>query len=163
MAQALNPVERLEQLRTRAAARGLRMTPQRQVLLQVLASLRHHPTADELYRRVVQRLPSVSPATVYRNLQTLVQSGVISVLERAGSAVRYDPNPDEHHHFVCRRCRRLFDVYLTDVAVAVNFRRSGIPGARIDVVRVELAGLCPRCRLASKRRPAARPEDTRRD
>jgi Fur family peroxide stress response transcriptional regulator len=124
------------------------MTPQRQLLLQILAGLRHHPTADELYRRAVKRLPSVSPATVYRNLQTLVRAGVLSVLQRAGSAVRYDPNPEEHHHFVCRRCRRLFDVYLTDVDVAVNFRRSGIAGARIEAVRVELAGLCPRCRAA---------------
>lgn len=124
------------------------MTPQRQVLLKVLARLQHHPTADELYRRVVRQLPSVSPATVYRNLQTLVRTGVISVLERAGSAVRYDPNPVDHHHFVCRRCRRLFDVYLADVDVAVNFRRSGIVGARIETVRVELSGLCPRCRAA---------------
>ncbi len=137
---------RLDSLRARAAARGLRMTPQRQLLLHILAGLRHHPTADELYRRVVKRLPSVSPATVYRNLQTLVRAGVLSVLQRAGGAVRYDPNPEEHHHFVCRRCRRLFDIYLTDVDV--NFRRSGIAGARIETVRVELAGLCPRCRAA---------------
>src|SRR5207245_10767227 len=62
---------RLKRLRTRAAERGLRMTPQREVLLRLLSQTRTHPTADELFRKVRRQLPSVSHATVYRNLQQL--------------------------------------------------------------------------------------------
>ncbi len=71
-------------LREKAVAKGLRMTPQRVVLLRALSETRTHPTADELYRAVRRALPTVSPATVYRNLQEMVHAGLISMLERAG-------------------------------------------------------------------------------
>ena len=73
---------RLKRLRTRAAERGLRMTPQRNVLLRLLSQTRTHPTADELFQRVRRQLPSVSHATVYRNLQELVRARLIARLER---------------------------------------------------------------------------------
>lgn len=125
---------------------GLRMTPQRTVLVAVLGRIRHHPSADELYRRVKKVLPSISPATVYRNVQVLAQAGVISTLERAGDTVRYDPNPDEHHHFNCSRCGRIVDVYLSSVDYKVDARRSRLSGAQIDSFEVQLRGVCPRCR-----------------
>jgi Fur family peroxide stress response transcriptional regulator len=138
--------ERIERLKALALRHGLRMTPQRAVLLSVLGRTPHHPTADELYRRVQKILPSVSPATVYRNVQTLVQAGVISTLERAGDALRYDPNPEEHHHFVCGRCGRIDDVYLSSVDYKVDAPRSGLSGAQIESCKVQLRGICPQCR-----------------
>ena len=146
-AKAVDVEARFEGLRSRSQAHGLRMTPQREVLLRVLAGVLHHPTADELYGRIRKLLPSVSPATVYRNVQTLVEAGVISVLERAGGAVRYDPNPEEHHHFVCSKCGRLVDVYLSSLQYGVNTRRSPLEGAEIRSCQVQLNGVCGRCRL----------------
>lgn len=143
-AAAVEP--RVARLKTLAARRGLRMTPQRAVLLTVLGRSPGHPSADELYRRVRRGLPSVSPATVYRNLQALVRAGIIATLERAGSALRYDPNPDEHHHFVCERCGRVSDIYLAALEYAVDGRRSGLAGARIRSCEVQLHGRCRRCR-----------------
>lgn len=122
------------------------MTSQRAVLLSVLGRMSHHPTADELYRRVRKILPSVSPATVYRNVQTLARSGVISTLERAGDALRYDPNPDDHHHFICSRCGRVLDVYLSSVAYRLDVPGSGLRGAQIKSYEVQLRGVCRRCR-----------------
>ena len=145
----LKPAEvdaRFEGLSSRAQQQGLRMTPQREVLLRILAAVPHHPTADELYGRVRKSLPSISPATVYRNVQTLVRAGVISVLARAGGAVRYDPNPEDHHHFVCSRCGRLVDVYLSSLEYSLNQRRSPLEGAQIQSCQVQLHGLCARCR-----------------
>jgi Fur family peroxide stress response transcriptional regulator len=136
---------RFERLRDRAKSQGLRITPQREVLLRILALASHHPTADELYKRVLKRMPSVSPATVYRNVQTLVHFGVISVLDRAGGATRYDPNPEQHHHFVCNHCRKLFDVYLSTLEYGVNAERSPLDGARILGCQVQLQGVCSQC------------------
>lgn len=138
--------ERVARLKALAVQRGLRMTPQRAVLLSVLGRMTHHPTSDELYRRVRKALPSVSPATVYRNLQVLVQANVISMLERSGGAFRYDPNPDEHHHFICRRCARVVDVYLSAVGYRMDARGAGLRGARIESCEVQLRGICPACR-----------------
>jgi Fur family peroxide stress response transcriptional regulator len=136
---------RLSRLRGRAASAGLRMTPQRDVLLRALAHSRTHPTADELCRIVRRELPSVSHATVYRNLQELVKAGLISPLERAGAAVRYDANPDDHHHFICTRCGAVSDIYLRDVDYAIDAARSGDRPSRVERVELQLHGVCARC------------------
>lgn len=144
--QVQKPKARIARLRALATRQGVRMTPQRAVLLSVLGHMSHHPTADELYRKVRKTLPSVSPATVYRNVQMLVRARIISTLERAGDALRYDPNPDEHHHFVCSRCGQVLDVYLSSVAYRLEAPGSCLRGARIESCEVQLRGVCSRCR-----------------
>lgn len=136
---------RLMHLRARAAERGLRMTRQREVLLRLLSRTRTHPTADQLFRGVRRQLPSVSHATVYRNLQQLVRARLIATLERAGGPVRYDANPDDHHHFVCTRCGRVTDIYVKDVAYAIDRRRSGFRPSRVDRAELQLHGICAAC------------------
>ena len=102
--------DRYTYLRAACANRGLRLTPQREVLLRVLSQAMGHPTADAMVQRVQKVLPTVSHATVYRNLQELVREGVIRTLEVAGTAVQFELNPDDHHHFVCDRCGHVWDV-----------------------------------------------------
>lgn len=137
---------RYAHLRDQCAARGLRLTPQRDVLLRALSETMGHPTADDLVRKVRRVLPSVSHATVYRNVQELVREGLIGTLERAGGAVQFEVNPEDHHHFVCRECGRVWDVYLDDVGITVDRRRSHLKGFRIDRREVQLHGVCSRCR-----------------
>ena len=132
-------------MRDLAASRGLRMTPQRAVLLGVISRTRNHPTADELFRRVRRELPTVSHATVYRNLQELVQTGIIATLERAGSAVRYETNADDHHHFICSRCGDVTDVYLQGVAFRIDKTRSPAAPSRVDRAELQLHGVCAAC------------------
>lgn len=138
--------QRYEQLRQECADRGLRMTPQREVLLRVLSTTMGHPTVDDLVRAVRDVLPSVSHATVYRNVQELVSAGLIGTLERAGGAVQYEINPDDHHHFVCRRCGEVWDVYLDDLDLELDRRRTPLKGFQIDRREVQLHGLCANCR-----------------
>jgi Fur family peroxide stress response transcriptional regulator len=137
---------RYAQLRKTCAARGLRLTPQRDVLLRALSETTGHPTADDLVKKVRKVLPTVSHATVYRNVQELVRAGLIGTLERSGAAVQFEINPDHHHHFMCRRCGQVWDVYLDQVAVTLNRQRSPLKGFQIDRRDVQLQGLCARCR-----------------
>jgi Fur family peroxide stress response transcriptional regulator len=139
------PPERYASLREECSARGLRLTPQRDVLLRVLSETVGHPTADELVREVRRSLPSVSHATVYRNVQELVRAGLVGTLERAGGAVQFEVNPDSHHHFVCSKCSQVWDVYLDDFEIRVD-RRSSLKGFRVDRREVQLHGLCAGCR-----------------
>ncbi len=141
----IDSAARLTRLRALAAERRLRMTPQRAVLLRLLSQARTHPTADELFRKARRLLPSVSHATVYRNLQELVRARLIATLERAGDPVQYDANPDDHHHFVCTRCGCVADIYLKDVGFVIDRKRSGRPPARIDRAELQLHGLCAAC------------------
>jgi Fur family transcriptional regulator, peroxide stress response regulator len=138
--------ERYAQLREACAARGLRLTPQRDVLLRALSEATGHPTADDLVNAVRKVLPTVSHATVYRNVHELVRAGLIGTLERSGAAVQFEMNPVHHHHFVCRRCGHVWDVYLDQIAVTVDRQRSPLNGFQIDRRDVQLHGLCARCR-----------------
>jgi Fe2+ or Zn2+ uptake regulation protein len=138
--------DRYTHLRRACADRGLRLTPQREVLLRVLSEAMGHPTADEMVQRVREVLPTVSHATVYRNLQQLVRKGLIRTLEVAGSAFQFEMNPDDHHHFVCRRCGRVWDLYLSGLHVRINRRRTRLDGFRVDRRDVQLHGVCAGCR-----------------
>jgi Fur family peroxide stress response transcriptional regulator len=137
--------DRYDQLRQTCVEAGLRLTPQREVLLRALSETTGHPTADDLVKRVRKVLPTVSHATVYRNVQELLRAGLIGTLERSGASVQFEINPEHHHHFVCRRCGQVWDVYLDQVAVTLDRRRSPLSGFRIDRRDVQLHGLCARC------------------
>jgi Fur family transcriptional regulator, peroxide stress response regulator len=141
----MSRADRYDQLRRECTARGLRMTPQRDTLLRVLSTAEGHPTADQLVQAVRKSLPSVSHATVYRNVQELVRIGLIGTLQHASAAAQFEINPDTHHHFVCGGCGEVWDVYLDDVDFRVN-KRSQLKGFRIERGEVQLHGLCVRCR-----------------
>jgi len=138
--------DRYTHLRTGCANRGLRLTPQREVLLRVLSEVMGHPTADEMVQRVREVLPTVSHATVYRNLQELVREGLIGTLEVAGTALQFEVNPDDHHHFVCHECGHVWDVYLSSLDVRINRRRTELEGFHVDRRDVQLHGVCANCR-----------------
>jgi Fe2+ or Zn2+ uptake regulation protein len=141
----MNPEERHRHLREACGEQGLRLTPQRDVLLRVLSETTGHPTAEELIQKVRAVLPSVSQATVYRNVQELVRAGLIGTLERAGGAVQFEINPDTHHHFICRRCGEVWDVYL-DEAQLQPHQPAGLTDFQIDRREVQFHGLCASCR-----------------
>jgi Fur family ferric uptake transcriptional regulator/Fur family peroxide stress response transcriptional regulator len=89
----------------------LRSTPQRRAVLDVVHGADDHPTAAEVLERVLDVLPGVGAATVYRSLSMLVESGQILELRLgASAAARYDRNIEHHDHLVCDRCGRLSDV-----------------------------------------------------
>ena len=120
------------------------MTPQRQVILEVVKDLDIHPTADEVYSRVRQRIPRISLGTVYRNLEILTQSGMIRKLEVAGAQKRFDGKLGQHYHLRCMRCGRVDDApgeTLTSVERHVE-RKSEY---EILGHRLEFIGLCPDC------------------
>jgi len=78
---------------------GLRSTPQREVIYSILLNERNHPTADEVFARVKSELPSISLATVYNCLETLVQCKLVKAVNFEREATRYCPNLQPHAHF----------------------------------------------------------------
>lgn len=125
--------------------RGLRLTPQRDILLRVLSESTGHPTADDLVNRVRRVLPTVSHATVYRNVHELMDAGLIGTLARSGAAVQFEINSEHHHHFFCDQCGQIWDVYLREVDVTVDRRRTPLKGFRVDRRDVQMHGRCARC------------------
>jgi Fur family ferric uptake transcriptional regulator len=140
---------------TPAAPATLRMTRPRKVVLRVLRGLRSHPTADELYVKVRRRLPNVSLATVYRNLDVLSRAGLVRTLELGGGQRRYDGVCGNHDHVRCARCGRVADV---DIGSHARLDAAARSASAFEILghRLEFVGLCPRCR-PRRGKPAANP------
>jgi Fur family ferric uptake transcriptional regulator len=121
------------------------MTRQRRVILEQLRKVVSHPTADEVYAMVRRRLPRISLGTVYRNLEILAEGGAIRRLDMAGRQRRYDGNLEHHYHVRCVRCGRVGDVVSRPLPELDNAFR-GSSDYEIIGHRLELVGLCPRCK-----------------
>jgi Fur family ferric uptake transcriptional regulator len=122
------------------------MTEQRTIILAALKCCSHHPAADEIYLRVKERLPRISLATVYRNLELMSASGMISKLEYGSSQSRFDPNPVAHSHFRCLRCGSVADLPFVIEAPALSEAHPWVKSRKILTGRVEYQGFCPDCR-----------------
>ena len=90
--------------------RGLSLTIQRRTVLETLLYGNAHPTADEVYVNVQQRIPGVARTTVYRVLDMLVQLDVIKKIYQPGGAAFFDTSTHVHHHFACVFCDKIVDV-----------------------------------------------------
>lgn len=123
----------------------IRMTPQRQVILEELEKSQCHPTADELYERVRRRLPRISLGTVYRNLEILANHSMIQKIDLGGNQRRFDSNPEFHYHIRCMQCGTLADVFLRSPSL-INEMLTQPNGFDIYGVRLEFLGLCPNCK-----------------
>lgn len=98
--------------------KGVRPTPQREVVYQVILSKRDHPTAEEVFDRVKSRMPTISLATVYNCLDALVQSGLIKQVNYVRKPTRYCPNLHEHAHFHDLATGEIHDIELPPDLVA---------------------------------------------
>ncbi|MGB8650091.1 MAG: transcriptional repressor [Mycobacteriales bacterium] len=95
---------------TGTAAEDVRLTPQRRAVLDVITGAADHPTAADVLERVREVVPGVGPATVYRTLSLLVESGQVAEVQLGNGAARYDRSTHHHDHLVCDDCGRVEDV-----------------------------------------------------
>lgn len=123
---------------------GRRMTKQRRIIVEELKKVTSHPTADQLHQMVRKRLPSISIATVYRNLELLSDGGVILKMDVAGTQRRFDGNPNNHYHIRCCRCGRVDDVHMEHLA-SIEETAQRTCGYTVLFHRVEFTGICPEC------------------
>ncbi len=123
----------------------LRMTKQRQVILEELRKVKTHPTADDMYQMLRLRMPKISLGTVYRNLEILSETGIIQKLDVGGTQKRFDADISIHSHVRCMDCGRV-----ADIPVSPNFdieaEAQKMTNFEIYRHRLEFSGLCPECR-----------------
>lgn len=122
-----------------------RYSRQRQVILEELRSVTSHPTAAELYEMARRRLPKMSLATVYRNLELLAAMGEIQKLDSAGKESRFDGNAKQHHHVRCVLCGRVGDVTSVPLELAPDLEQAA-GGYHVIGYSLEFTGLCPKCK-----------------
>jgi Fur family peroxide stress response transcriptional regulator len=127
------PVSTLNQ---RLNGTGLRSTPQREVVYEVILGKRDHPTAEEVFARVKTLMPTISLATVYNCLDALVQCGLIKQVNFVREPTRYCPNLHEHAHFHDEVSKEIHDI---DIPSDLMARLRAILPPGYDAVSVDLS------------------------
>jgi len=142
---------RMQAFEAQCRSQSVRLTFQRRVILEAALDLDNHPTADRVFETVAKRTPGVSRTTVYRTLETLVRMGVITKTPHPSSVVRYDPRVETHHHLICQRCDDVIDI--SDARLdALPVPDTSDLGFEVLDVRVQLRGICRRCRERKEER-----------
>lgn len=85
---------------------------QREIIINSLKNRKDHPTTEELFLDLKNKMPEIGIATVYRNLQNLYQNGEIIKIKTKMGTDRYDGNIEPHIHFECVKCGRVSDIFL---------------------------------------------------
>ncbi|MGH2454694.1 MAG: Fur family transcriptional regulator [Candidatus Limnocylindria bacterium] len=135
----------------RLTAAGERVTHQRLLVADALAGSSRQLTADELYRDLRRREPTIGRATVFRTLETLVEAGVARRLELEGHVYAYVAClPQHHHHLACTRCGRVEEIDEAYVRPMAN-RVASETGFLIDDARLDFYGRCAACRAEETR------------
>ena len=131
--------------RTLLAAHHIRVTPQRLVILRVIGEGGGHVTVEAISKRIAAEFPAIHQGTIYRTLDTLRMSGLVTETHMGDRAAVYElPGVHHHHHLVCERCggiTEVEDALITPVRSAV-FTRYGFQ-ARAD--HMAIFGICRDC------------------
>ncbi|WP_417909862.1 Fur family transcriptional regulator [Candidatus Electronema sp. PJ] len=122
----------------------IRITTQRQILLEELSKAKNHPTACELYDMVRKRLPRIGLGTVYRNLELMAETGIILKLEVGGSQKRFDAEIEPHYHIRCSRCSKVENI---EVDVIQDIVEAAAKKTSYNIIghHIEFSGECPEC------------------
>jgi Fur family peroxide stress response transcriptional regulator len=114
-------------------------------ILDYLEGNKSHPSAEDIYRAVAKKFPTISLATVYNTLSALERRGQLLKLSIDPGKARYDPNTSLHHHLICNHCKTIVDVD--------SHYRLTLPTTDFEIMgsHVEFYGECPKCRKDSRK------------
>jgi Fur family ferric uptake transcriptional regulator len=144
-----------ERLSHELREQGYRVTPQRAVILETIAHLDGHRTAQEVFRVAGERLPGLNLATIYRTLDTLHAASLVDLFDDGGGVTRFSLRDPEHRHghLICRGCGRTLTLDPAQMASLGSEIQRGT-GFQIDLEHLTLSGLCERCWHTSRQRLA---------
>ncbi len=134
----------IEALEHALSEAGLRLTHQRLTVYQELMESRDHPSAEDIFKRVRRKIPTISLDTVYRTLSTLEEQGLVVRLRVFDERGRYDADLTPHHHLVCTKCKKIVDFHWS------VFEQTDIPSQHAEwgrIIRKDLimSGICRDC------------------
>lgn len=130
-----------QELAAALSASGLRPTPQRLAVYGYLLANRIHPTADMIFQSLRAKYPSFSRTTIYNSLHSLAEVRLIRTVNIEAEEQRFDGNPNDHGHFKCERCGRLYDFNVTPQLLEAVCP----PGFQAKCRDIYLTGICAFC------------------
>ncbi len=131
-----------DEVRELLMQKGLKVTPQRSVVLEALLTLHNHPTADNIIHYVKKYHPNVGVGTVYKTLETFVEHHLVKKVKTDRDIMRYDPLLDHHHHLYCSESDRIEDYQddELDEMIRKHFTARKIPNFELHDFKLQLTG-----------------------
>ena len=117
------------------------MTKNKALLLGIIREKPRHLTAEQLYLLAKEQAPGIAMATVYNNLGSLAEEGLIRRLHIDGLADRYDRNTAPHEHFICEECGEIIDLLFPDFTAELEERI----GQTVASFELNIRGTCKAC------------------
>lgn len=118
---------------------------QRDAILNLLKSVYSHPTADWLFTELKKDFPNISLATIYRNLNQLLEMGEIIKLDVGDGVEHFDSTTNEHCHFVCTNCHSVIDINVPSASLLKEDAQN-LNNVLIDKCSVSFYGNCSNCK-----------------
>lgn len=122
-----------------------RNTIQRQLVIAAVRFLADHPTAEEVYDRITMEYPDISKGTVYRNLNSLVESGLLGKVSVPSGADRFDHILARHYHIKCTECGKFMNVENFDYIPDMDGKVAAVTGYKMNHHDIVFSGVCPEC------------------
>lgn len=113
---------------------------QRNLILSIINESNDHPTANEIYEISKKTIPNISLGTVYRNLNLLVEHGMIKTVKTNDNMERYDKIFNKHNHFICNKCNKVYDIFEEN-----ENKKQSINGHTILDIDITYSGICENC------------------
>lgn len=137
----------IEEIRKKFSEKGLKITPQRVIILEAIYKLNNHPTADNIIEYIRALHPNIATGTVYKVLETLVYNGLIRKVNTDKDIMRYDGITEKHHHLYCSECDIIEDYYDEDIDKLLNnhFKDKKIKGFKIEEIVLQIKGTFDKC------------------
>ncbi|MGA1847526.1 Fur family transcriptional regulator [Deferribacter abyssi] len=119
---------------------GFKLTKPRMWIVEYLDGNKNHPSAIEIYDDLRRQNKQFSFATIYNTLDTLVKSKAVKQINVDPNCSRFDPDTSDHGHFVCRVCKKVYDLE----SVSLDYDKMII--AEIDHIDITISGVCKNCK-----------------
>lgn len=127
----------------------LTLTPERELIIQLLQDDSSHPSIDEIHQRAKQHMPDISKAMVYNTISELETFGEIEKLGFVnGNNPRFEPNVEPHNHLYCSQCHRVLDIDID--SNEINIDPEKFSGFEIENYELTFYGICPECQEFSQ-------------
>ncbi len=134
-------------IRNKFSEKGLKITPQRVVILEAIYRLNNHPTAENIIEFIRKSQPNIAVGTVYKVLETLVENGLIKKVTTDKDIMRYDGIIENHHHLYCSECNLIEDYNdeELDKLLQNHFKNKNIKGFNIEEISLQIRGTFNKC------------------
>jgi len=131
-----------EEVRKVLVEKGLKVTPQRLVVINTLYEIQNHPTADIVIDFIKKNHPNISIGTIYKTLETFVEKGIIKKVKTDKDVMRYDVEIKSHHHLYCDECNYIENYYDEELDHLIKdyFERKKLPEFNIREINLQIVG-----------------------